>query len=91
MAQARESRGSLAANFPRFAKALSWPMRRLQLYRQRQAFLHTVALNDRMLDDIGLTRSEVEWAAQLPLKLNAAIEIRRVANRRRGQRPLALR
>ena len=38
----------------------------------RDAFKHLMSLDDVLLRDIGVTRADVEWAAQLPLKVNAA-------------------
>ena len=38
----------------------------------RAAFLHVLALDDRALDDIGLTREEAMWGARLPLRVDAA-------------------
>ena len=47
-----------------------------ETYRQnkerRDAFLNLLRLDDKILDDIGLTRAEVEFAARLPLRLNAS-------------------
>ncbi len=38
----------------------------------RSAFLTLTGLDDATLRDIGLARADVEWAAQLPLDVNAA-------------------
>lgn len=56
----------------------------LARYRKRRRFNRLLALDDRMLDDIGVTREEVEYASRLPLNVNAAIELRRLANSRRA-------
>ena len=40
-------------------------------------------LDDHMLDDIGVTREELEWAIGLPLRINAAIALQERAHRRR--------
>lgn len=40
-------------------------------------------LDDYMLRDIGVTRDEVQWAAGLPLTLNAALALEERAFRRR--------
>lgn len=45
----------------------------------RDAFRHMLTLNDEMLDDIGVTRDAVRWAAQLPLEENAARALRETA------------
>lgn len=39
--------------------------------------------DDYMLRDIGITRDEVQWAARLPLTVNAAIALEERAFRRR--------
>jgi len=39
--------------------------------------------DDYMLQDIGITRDEVQWAAGLPLTVNAAIALEERAFRRR--------
>ena len=39
--------------------------------------------DDYMLRDIGITRDEVQWAAGLPLTVNAAIALEEKAYRRR--------
>ncbi len=51
--------------------------------RRRLAFQRVLHLDDRMLDDIGLTREEVEWANRLPLRMNASHEAHRLARLRR--------
>jgi len=40
-------------------------------------------LDDYMLRDIGVTRDEVQWAAGLPLTVNAAVALEERALRRR--------
>ncbi|MDH3741141.1 MAG: DUF1127 domain-containing protein [Hyphomicrobiales bacterium] len=40
---------------------------------------------DRILDDIGVTRDEITWASHVPLSLNAACELERAAYRRRKE------
>ena len=39
--------------------------------------------DQRMLDDMGITREEVIWASRLPLSLNAAWELRHRSRTRR--------
>ena len=39
--------------------------------------------DERLLDDMGVTRDEVMWAANLPLSLNAAWELRHRSRTRR--------
>lgn len=56
----------------------------ISLWRTRRRFNRLLDLDDRMLDDIGVTRAEVEYASRLPLGVNAAMELRRLANGRRA-------
>ncbi len=49
--------------------------------RRRVADLATY--DDYMLNDIGITRDEVEWAAGLPLTVNAALALEERSFRRR--------
>lgn len=49
-----------------------WRLRRMQ------------RLDDHMLDDVGVTREELEWAIRLPLRVNAALALHDRARRRRG-------
>jgi len=59
-------------------------------YRQRridrQAFEHMLALDDKMLKDIGVTRNDVIWASQLPRSENASQELYRVSLEGKGVR-----
>ncbi len=61
----------------------SW-RRRAERRQDRRAFMNMAALDDRMLDDIGLTRGDVETAANLPLEINASQAVRRIAADRRS-------
>ena len=45
----------------------------------RAAFRHMLTLDDDILDDIGVTRANVEWASQLPLHLSASRELEQLA------------
>jgi len=56
-----------------------------ELRRRRRAFLNLATLDDRMLDDIGLTRSDVEKVAGLPLEINASLAVRQIAAARRAE------
>ncbi len=58
--------------------------RRRELREARAAFMHTVYLDHRLLDDMGVTREEVLWAASLPLEVNAALALRERAAERRA-------
>jgi uncharacterized protein YjiS (DUF1127 family) len=74
-AQAAEATGSLS---------LLW--RFIRNWRARRAVARLDVLDDFLLDDIGVTRSEVRWAAGLPLTVNAALELEERATRRRRGR-----
>jgi uncharacterized protein YjiS (DUF1127 family) len=50
----------------------------------RQAFMNMTRLDDKMLDDIGVTRDEVAWAASLPLRVDASHALYARARRRRA-------
>jgi uncharacterized protein YjiS (DUF1127 family) len=45
----------------------------------RLAFQHMLYLNDRILEDIGVTRADVFRANGLPLRVNAALELRKIS------------
>jgi uncharacterized protein YjiS (DUF1127 family) len=49
--------------------------------RDRDAFMQLVWQEDRIFSDIGYTRADVNWAANLPIHMNAAKELQ---NRVRG-------
>lgn len=71
-AEASEATGSLA---------LLWTV--IRNWRARRAVARLDTLDDYLLHDIGVTRSDVRWAAGLPLTVNAALELEEQANRRR--------
>ncbi len=50
--------------------------------RFRQRFLHLLAYDDSILDDMGHNREDIEWASRLPLRKNAF----KALQRRRAQR-----
>ena len=57
-----------------------------RLWRHWQARRRVAQLknfDDHLLRDIGVTREEIEWAAHLPLTLNAALALEERAFRRR--------
>ncbi len=72
---------------PEFAGRIGSLCRRYRRWRDlkqaRAALMKMVYLDDRILDDIGVTREEVLWAASLPLERNAALVLRQIA----GERP----
>lgn len=74
-AEAAEATGSLS---------LLW--RLIRNWRARRAVERLDALDDFLLQDIGVTRSEVRWASGLPLSVNAALELEEKATRRRRGR-----
>jgi uncharacterized protein YjiS (DUF1127 family) len=39
--------------------------------------------DDRLLDDMGVTREEIQWAAQLPITINSAIALQERSSKRR--------
>ncbi len=49
----------------------------------RDAFLHLLHLDKKRLDDIGVTREEVDWAAKLPLEICASKALHERARKRR--------
>ncbi len=51
---------------------MHWMETRREQRENRDAFSHLLALDDTLLQDIGVTRAEVEKAARLPLAENAA-------------------
>lgn len=56
---------------------------RIARIRRRRKFRTLLDLDDHMLHDIGVTRGEVQDAANLPLSVDAATELRRVSLARR--------
>jgi uncharacterized protein YjiS (DUF1127 family) len=74
-ARSAEATGSLS---------LLWNL--IRNWRARRAVSRLDALDDYLLRDIGVTRSDVRWAAGLPLSVNAALELEERATRRRRGR-----
>ncbi|MCT8971171.1 DUF1127 domain-containing protein [Microbaculum marinisediminis] len=58
--------------------------RRIERRQQRRTFMTMAALDDRILDDIGLTRRDIEYAAGLPMQINASLAVRQIAADRRA-------
>ena len=66
------------------ARIRSWFETRSQQKIDRDAFRTLLSLDDTMLRDIGVTRDEVRRAADLPLSVNAALELETLAKTRRS-------
>lgn len=58
---------------------------------RRRKFSRLADLDDHILDDIGVTRREVEIATRLPFSHDAAEELRRLSLERRRHRDAVLR
>ena len=54
-------------------------------WKRRIDFKQMLTLDDHLLTDMGVTRAEVQAAARLPLWVDAAEELRRMSDRRRGR------
>ena len=65
------------------AKLLHWAMAFARRILRRRKFQRLRDLDDHILDDIGVTRAEVEIATRLPFTHDAAAELRRLSNERR--------
>ena len=78
--QSQPSRGHPIADL---ANSLS---RRLQIMHRRRGFNRLHDLDDHMLDDIGVTRGEVQIASNLPLSVDAGLELHRMSLERRRRK-----
>ena len=58
-----------------FANPVSALRSTLRCWRRRRQFRRLLDLDDRMLDDLGVTRAEVVDASYWPLSVNAAVEM----------------
>lgn len=77
--------GTRSAGLSDLFARLGAGIRRLAARHARRAVFRDMArLDDRMLDDIGFTRAEVETAAGLPLEVNASLAVRHMAAERRA-------
>jgi uncharacterized protein YjiS (DUF1127 family) len=61
----------------------SWFKRIIRNWRAKRSIVRLETLDDHMLYDLGVTRAEVQWAAGLPLTVNAALALEDRAFRRR--------
>ena len=59
------------------------PLRLYRNWQVRRLVRNMLNMEDKMLDDIGLRRDELQWAARLPLTVNASIAMHERARRRR--------
>lgn len=90
--QALQAFGISRARDPlaRLRDVLYGPFRSIRRRRghrlDRAAFLNLTRLDERLLDDIGVTREDVAWAAALPIEVNAALALRERVERRRRKR-----
>ena len=64
--------------------AVSFVRRVLRNWKARRRIVNLGRFDDHMLADIGVSRGEVEWAAGLPLTVNAALALEERAFRRRN-------
>ena len=57
--------------------------KRAKQFHQRRGFKRLLDLDDVLLDDMGVTRGEVEIASKKPLSVDAATELMRMSLERR--------
>lgn len=67
-----------------FGAPLQWLRSRLHNWRIRRKVHSLAEMDDRILQDIGITREDIYWASRLPLTENAAFEMDRIARLRRS-------
>lgn len=60
-------------------KVSVWHQQRIN----RAAFNQMLTLDDRILEDIGVSRQDIEWASNLPIELNAGEVLGRCKKRAR--------
>ena len=65
----------------------SWLARLYRNWKARRRIAQLETYDDHMLNDIGLTRDEINWAAGLPLTVNSALALEDRAFRRRKNFP----
>ena len=73
-----------------WVRKIGWRRVGLKLYRNwkaRRRIAQLETYDDHMLNDIGLTRDEISWAAGLPLTVNSALALEDRAFRRRKNFP----
>lgn len=69
-----------SSDYPDWVRTL---VRTYHNWKTRGQVRNLAHYESRMLDDMGVTRDEVLWAAHLPLNLNAAWELRHRSRTRR--------
>ena len=62
---------------------VSFARRLARNWKAKRRIMALGDFDDYMLQDIGITRDEVQWAAGLPLTVNAAVALEERAFRRR--------
>ena len=63
---------------------VSFARRVVRNWKAKRRIAALGSFDDYMLKDIGITRDEVQWAAGLPLTVNAALALEERAFRRRS-------
>jgi uncharacterized protein YjiS (DUF1127 family) len=66
---------SLAANAAREQSAAGIIVRYVENYQARRSVRKLLKLDEMILHDAGTSRADVEWAAHLPLSVNAALAL----------------
>ena len=72
----------------RLDRAVIWLCTLLRNWKARRAVRKLADRDNALLDDIGVSRDEVAWAARLPLSQNAAQRLQDVSYRRRKEQQL---
>lgn len=68
------------------AGAASFLSRVIRNWRARRAVARLDTFDDYMLRDIGVSRGDVQWAAGLPLTVNAALALEERSHQRRHRK-----
>lgn len=83
-------RAPAGVRFPTFGRVFRAAIDAVAAWRSRRdsrdAFANLLYQDDRVLADIGVLRDEVEWAARLPLDMDAAAALYARAAERRGDK-----
>ena len=86
---ARSTLQGIASEFWAFVDRQRQRLEVRRMHRDaRDAFLNMLTLEDKILDDIGITREDVKWAASLPVEVNASRALFARARRRKTGTPL---